>query len=334
MRRIKWRGFELPTRVTYEEETRTATYAKFIAEPFERGYGTTIGNSLRRVLLSSLAGAAVTAVKIDGVHHEFSNIPGVIEDVTDIILNIKKLRLRIHSDSEKILIVEATQEGEVTGADIQADPEVEIANPDLRIATLSEETEFRLEMVARKGRGYVTAEENTPAEQEVGRISIDSFFSPVTKVSYAAENTRVGQMTNYDKLILEIWTDGSISPEMALVEASKVLRKHYDPFVHYPELGEPIDAPQIPEPEEAEAEAESPELKQVLDLSLEELSLSVRATNCLEVENIRTIRQLVTKTEADLLKLRNLGKTSLLDVKDKLSAHNLELGMLQRDETS
>ncbi len=333
--RIRWRGFELPARVVPERETLTSSYGKFVAEPFERGFGTTIGNSLRRVLLSSLEGAAITTVHIEGVQHQYSTIDGVVEDVTDIILNIKQLRVRLHSEAPKILRIDRRARGEVTAGDIQADPDVEIVNPELHIATITEDVPFVVEMGARRGRGYATAEENTKAEQEIGVIPIDSLFSPVKRVSYRAEDTRVGQLTDYDRVAIEVWTDGIVSPEMALVEGARILRKHLDPFILYFELGQELPA----EAEDASARRRgtrqiSDELERKLTMTVEELDLSVRAQNCLESENIQAVRDLIVRTEAELLAVRNLGKTSLADIKAKLSKLGLSLGMSLDDLAS
>ncbi len=326
--RIRWRGFELPSRVVADRDTMTASYGKFIAEPFERGFGTTIGNSLRRVLLSSIEGAGITTVRIEGVQHQYSTIEGVVEDVTDIILNIKQVRLRLHSEGAKTLKIERHTRGEVTAADIQADPDVEIANPEFHIATLSEDVDFVVEMEARRGRGYATAEENTKPEQEIGVIPVDTLFSPVRRVAYRAEDTRVGQRTNFDRLILEVWTDGTITPEMALVEAARILRKHLDPFILYFEVGRELPAEKRDLAGTLRAAGPlPPELEAKLTKSIEELDLSVRAQNCLESENIQTVGDLITKTEAELLAVRNLGKTSLQDIKDKLAKLGLSLGM-------
>ncbi|HPD16683.1 MAG TPA: DNA-directed RNA polymerase subunit alpha [Planctomycetota bacterium] len=326
--RIRWRGFELPTRVVCERESLTGSYGKFIAEPFERGFGTTIGNSLRRVLLSSIEGAAVTSVRIEGVQHQYSTIAGVVEDVTDIILNIKQIRLRLLSEGPKVLKIERRTRGEVTAADIQADPDVEIVNPELHIATLNEDVPFIVEMGARRGRGYATAEENTKPEQEIGVIPVDSLFSPVRRVNYRAENTRVGQKTNYDRLTVEIWTDGTVSPEIGLVEASRILRKHLDPFILYFEIGRELPAEKTEKAaKRREPRQISDELSRRLGMTIEELDLSVRAQNCLESENIQTVRDLIVRTEAQLLAVRNLGKTSLQDIKNKLANLGLSLGM-------
>lgn len=325
--RIRWRSFELPTRVVPDREILSDSYGRFIAEPFERGFGISIGNSLRRVLLSSLEGSAVTSVKIEGVSHEFSTIEGVQEDVTDIILNLKQLLVRIETDEPQKIRVDVERRGEVKASDIQAHMDVKIVNPDLHIATLTEDVPFRAELEVRRGRGYVTAEENAQGEQEIGLIPVDSIFSPVRRVKYSTENTRVGQMTNYDRLILEVWTDGTIGPEMALVEASKILRKHLNPFVQYFELGKELAQEKAREEETKLEEQEKDDLRTMLNLSVTELELSVRSANCLEAENIKTIRDLVTKPESEMLKFRNFGKTSLLEIKEKLAERNLELGM-------
>ena len=326
--RIRWRSFELPTHVVCDRETLTNSYGKFVAEPFERGFGTTVGNSLRRVLLSSIEGAGVTTVRIDGVQHQYSTVQGVVEDVTDIILNIKQLRLRLHSEGPKVLKIERRTRGEVTAADIQADPDVEIVNPELHIATLSEDVSFGVEMAARRGRGYSTAEENTKNEHEVGLMPVDTLFSPVRRVNCRADNTRVGQKTNFDRLTLEIWTDATVSPETALVEASRILRKHLDPFILYFEIGRELPAEKDDKTSRRrETRQISDELGGKLAMTIEELDLSVRAQNCLESENIQTVRDLIGKTEAQLLAVRNLGKTSLQDIKNKLANLGLSLGM-------
>ena len=326
--RIRWRGFELPTHVVCDRETLTNSYGKFFAEPFERGLGITVGNSLRRVLLSSIEGGGVTTVRIDGVQHQYSTVQGVVEDVTDIILNIKQVRHRLHSEGPKVLKIERRTRGEVTAADIQADPDVEIVNPELHIATLSEDVSFAIEMAARRGRGYATAEENTKAEQEVGVMPVDTLFSPVRRVNYRSDNTRVGQKTNYDRLTLEIWTDGTVTPEIALVEASRILRKHLDPFILYFEIGRELPSDKEDKTtRRRETRQISDELERKLNMTIEELDLSVRAQNCLESENIQTVRDLIVKSEAQLLAVRNLGKTSLQDIKNKLANLGLTLGM-------
>jgi len=323
--RIRWRGLELPTRVASDPQVSTPTYGRFAVEPFERGFGTTVGNSLRRILLSSLEGAAVTSIKIAGVEHEFTSRPGVLEDVTDILLNVKSLIVKSHTNEPKTIRVHGAVTGPITGDMIEADPAIEIINRDLVLATLTDNVEFDLEMVVATGRGFVPAEEMIPqdADQEVGRIYVDAVFSPVTRVRYTTEDTRVGQRTNYDRLILEIWTNGTITPEMAMVEAAKILRKHLNPFVQYFELGEAIIDTGV---SEAEAQVDA-ELQKKLSMSIHELELSVRANNCLDSAKVRTVAELVTKGEAELLKIRSFGKTSLREVKRKLADLGLTLGM-------
>jgi DNA-directed RNA polymerase subunit alpha len=325
--RIRWRNFELPSQVRLDRATATDTYGRFLVEPFERGFGTTIGNGLRRVLLSSIEGTAVCAVKIEGVVHEFSSIAGVLEDVTHIILNLKRLRVRMHSDAPCTLRIDVARAGEVKASDIETDHNVEIVNPELKVCTLTEDVRFYAEIQVRKGRGYVTAEDNAGEESEIGTIPVDSIFSPVYRVKYAIENTRVGKFTNYDRLVLEIWTDGSVSPEMALVEASKIYRKHLNPFVQYFELKEDLAVEGGVLAPEGDETAKKRELDDLLAKSVDMLDLTVRAKNCLDSENITTLRQLVSLTEADLLKVRNFGKTSLKEVKTKMTALGLQLGM-------
>jgi DNA-directed RNA polymerase subunit alpha len=321
--RIRWRGLELPSLIAAERSTLTPTYGRFVAEPFERGFGVTVGNSLRRILLSSLEGSAVTQIKVHGAQHEFSSLPGVIEDVTDIVLNVKSLVVKNHSEQTRVVRIEKNQKGPITGADVRTDDQVEVINKDLVIATLTEDVPFLLEMVIENGRGYVPATEHTPQAQEIGIIPVDAAFSPVVRVRYEVEETRVGQKTNYDKLTIEIWTNGSVSPEMALVEAAKILRKHLNPFVQYSELGSLVHS-------EARA-AGSMNVDQAteakLGMSLAELELSVRATNCLESENITTVRDLVTRTEEQLLEVRNFGETTMSEVREKLADIGLRLGM-------
>ncbi|MHC4182817.1 MAG: DNA-directed RNA polymerase subunit alpha [Planctomycetota bacterium] len=318
--RIRWGDFELPTRVNVEKETYTDTYGKFFAEPFEQGFGATIGNSLRRILLSSIEGSAVTSVRIEGVKHEFSTIPGVVEDTTDIILNIKNLIVESHSDKPGKIRIETKKKGEIKAKDIITDDGVEIINGDLHIVTISENTNFNAEMEVRKGRGYKTAEENEVEGHEIDVIPIDAVFSPVRKAKVRIEETRVGRRTNYDKLIIEIWTSGIVSPEMALVEAAKIFRKHLNPFVHYFELGREL--PQTGEKllEKTNNEEDSANgIDQKLATSVSELDLSVRASNCLAVTNIKTLGELVTKKEDELLELKNFGKTTLVEIKKKLN---------------
>jgi len=328
--RIRWRGLELPSRVIRDEQVSTDTYGKFTAEPFERGFGTTVGNSLRRILLSSLEGAAVTHIRLEGAQHEFSSLPGVMEDVTDIILNIKSLVVKMDGDEPREMKISAKKAGVVTGGMIEADPSITIANKDHVIATLTEDVPFNMVLTVAKGRGYVTAAENIEdtEEQEIGLISVDSIYSPVTRVRYATEDARVGQKTDYDRLILEIWTNGTLTPEMALVEASKILRKHLNPFVQYFELGsETANDDAINALRDANKAMIDPDLQQKLNMTVQELDLSVRANNCLESAKIATVRDLVKKTDADLLRVRSFGKTSLREVKRKLADMGLSLGM-------
>jgi DNA-directed RNA polymerase subunit alpha len=328
--RIRWRGLELPSRVTRDQQVSTDTYAKFSAEPFERGFGTTVGNSLRRILLSSLEGAAVTHIRLKGADHEFSSLPGVMEDVTDIILNIKSLIVKLDGDEPKEMKISTNKAGAVTAGLIEADPAITIINKDHVIATLTENVPFEMTLTVAKGRGYVTAAENIEDvdEQEVGLIAVDSIYSPVTRVRYATEDARVGQKTDYDRLILEIWTNGTLTPEMAMVEASKILRKHLNPFVQYFELGSDTASDEaMTSLREASRATIDPDLQQKLDMTVQELDLSVRANNCLESAKIATVRELVKKTDADLLKVRSFGKTSLREVKRKLADLGLSLGM-------
>ena len=319
---IRWRGLELPSAVRCEQESLTSHFGKFTAEPFERGFGVTIGNSLRRILLSSLEGSAITQIKIRGAEHEFTTIQGVVEDVTDIVLNVKSLVVKKHTDETRVITIEKNTIGPVTGADVQTDADVDVINKDHVICTLTEEVPFFMEMVVENGRGYVPCTEHTIGDHEIGVIPIDAVYSPIVRVRYDIEETRVGQKTNYDKLQLQIWTNGSVSPEMALVEAAKILRKHLNPFVQYTELGQPISTPA-----RAPASGVDAALAGKLNMSLAELQLSVRATNCLESENINTVRDLVTKSEDELLEVRNFGDTTLAEVQQKLSDMGLHLGM-------
>jgi DNA-directed RNA polymerase subunit alpha len=324
--RIKWRGLELPNRVSSDRDTLTDTYGKFTVEPFERGFGVTVGNSLRRILLSSLEGSAVTRVKIQGVQHEITTIPGVVEDVTDIILNVKSLVVKNTSEQLRTIRIDRSTAGVVTAAHIITDESVQIINPEHIIATLTDNVLFSVEMTVENGRGYRTSDENSGKEREIGVIPVDSSFSPVVRVKYEIEETRVGQRTNYDKLIMEIWTNGTISPQLALVEGAKILRKHLNPFINYAEPGpemaldERADTPVI-------ADSVDTELERKLNMSLAELELSVRATNCLESEGITTVRDLVIRTDEELLEVRNFGETTLKEVKAKLAERGLHLGM-------
>jgi DNA-directed RNA polymerase subunit alpha len=328
--RVTWRGLELPRSVEKDTEISTEKYGRFYIEPFERGFGTTIGNSLRRVLLSSLEGSAVTSVLIKGVDHEFTSIKGVMEDVTEILLNVKNLIVRLNEQGPKTMSISASKAGQVTAADIVADPAIEIVDTERVIATLTDNVNFEIEMVVENGRGYVPASERIAEadryDQEIGRIVLDAVYSPVTRVRYTTEDTRVGQKTNYDKLILEVWTNGTVTPEMALVEAAKILRKHINPFVKYFELGQETVTEQITE-EEVEEKVDE-ELVQKLQMPIQELELSVRASNCLESVEVETVGQLAKMTEADLLKIRSFGKTSLVEINRKLTDIGLTLGMV------
>ncbi len=322
--RIRWRGLELPTRVIPDPDLTNQTYGKFMVEPFERGFGTTVGNSLRRILLSSLEGAAVTAIKIKGAEHEFTSIEGVTEDITDIILNVKNMVVSLESDEPKTMKLRAEGPGEVTLDLIEADTSITIHNKELVLATLTKEVDFDMDFTVKKGRGYVPASEqyDSSEDQEVGLIPVDAIYSPVTRVRYSVEDTRVGQKTNYDKLTIEVWTNGTISPEMALVEAAKILRKHLNPFVQYFELG----SARASETASAAARVDE-DLIRKLRTSVSDLDLSVRASNCLESASINTVADLVSQTESELLKVRSFGRTSLREVKRKLIDMNLSLGM-------
>jgi len=322
--RIRWRGLELPHRVVADNELNNDNYGKFVIEPFERGFGTTLGNSLRRVLLSSLEGSAVTSVKIKGASHEFTSLDGVMEDVTDIILNVKSMIVSSESDEPKTMRLQAEGPGEVTADLIEADTSITIHNPDLVLATLTKQVDFDIEFTVEKGRGYVPASEQytEDQDQEVGVIPIDALFSPVKRVRYKTEDTRVGQKTNYDKLTIEVWTNGTTDPEMAMVEAAKILRKHLNPFVQYFELG-----PAVASESAVAAARVDEELIHKLQMPISELDLSVRAGNCLEAAQISTVGELVMTPESDLLKVRSFGKTSLREVKRKLTDLGLELGM-------
>ncbi len=319
--RIRWRGLELPSLVVCDHATLTGTYGKFIAEPFERGFGVTIGNSLRRILLSSLEGSSVTQVKLRGAQHEFTTLPGVVEDVTDIVLNIKSLVVKNFSENTRVIQIKKNTKGLVTGADVQGDDSVEVINKQHVIATLTDDVPFELEMVVENGRGYVPSTEHSP-NVENGIIPVDAVYSPVVRVRYEIEETRVGQKTNYDKLTMEIWTNGSLGPEMALVESAKILRKHLNPFVQYTELGSQIFAEGRGSTAGSDAALESK-----LGMSVSELNLSVRATNCLESDGINTVRDLVSRNPDQLLEVRNFGETTLAEVREKLTELGLRLGM-------
>lgn len=323
--RIRWRGLELPTRVVRDETISTDTYGRFIIEPFERGFGTTVGNSMRRILLSSIEGAAVTSARIAGADHEFCSLNGVLEDVTDIVLNIKAIVVDVDDDNPRTLRVQRGKRGEITAGDFEGDPSVHIINPELTIATLTDDVNFSCELTVQRGRGYRPASDHIDENTEIGVIPIDSLYSPVSRVRYRVEDTRVGQSVNYDRLVMEIWTKGTIRPEDALVEAGKILRKHLNPFVQYYEIGEMHAAGATRE--ERPVSALDDELRRKLDLPLSSLELSVRASNCLEAAKVSTVGELVRMNEADLLSLRSFGKTSLMEVKEKLLGMGLGLGM-------
>ena len=295
-------------------------YGKFVCEPLERGYGTTLGNSLRRILLSSLPGAAITSIRIDGVLHEFSTIPGVRDDVTNIVLNLKSLCFKMYSEEPRVLRLDIKGEKEVSAADIITDPDVEILNPDLHIATLNEDGELHMEMTVERGKGYVAAEKNKKPDHVIGVIPIDSIFSPVQRVNYTVQDTRVGNVTDYDKLILEVWTDGSIRPEESVSRAAAILISHFKLFQNMAGIPEDEEEEEIvpPEPEE-------PDASKVLETTIDDLDLSVRSFNCLKRANINTVADLVSKTEEDMMKVRNLGRKSLEEVKKKLEEYDLAL---------
>jgi DNA-directed RNA polymerase subunit alpha len=314
----KFKGIQKPKRLECELESLTSTYGKFFAEPFERGFGLTIGNALRRILLSAIEGAAVTTVRITGALHEFSAIPGVKEDVTDIILNLKGLRLRLHVDHPKTLYLKAFSEGEVRSAHITPDPDVEILNPDLHIATLEQDGKLELELEVRHGRGYVPAERNKREGQPVDVIAIDSIFSPIRKVNFLVEDTRVGQITDYNKLTLEVWTDGSVLPRDAVAYAAKILKDHLSIFMNFEEE---------PEGEGVVIDEAKKQILDNLNRSVDELELSVRSANCLKHSDIRYIYELVVKSEAEMLKTKNFGRKSLNEIKEILAGMGLTLGM-------
>jgi DNA-directed RNA polymerase subunit alpha len=317
---ISWKTFEMPKRLECDESTYSKTYGKFVAEPFERGFGSTIGNSLRRILLSSIDGSAVTSIKIDGVLHEFSTIPGVLEDVPQIILNIKQLILKSESRTPKILRLKASKKGAITAKNIAADETVEIINPELHIATLTKDTSFNMELEIGRGRGFVPSERNKKEGQAIGVIPVDSIFAPVRRVSYHAENTRVGHITDYDKLILEIWTNGSMEPKDAILYASHILQKHLEVFL---KLGQIV----VEDEAQEESTKENRDLLEKLKLPVSELELSVRSGNCLREARIKTIGELVTKTEQEMLQYRNFGKKSLQEIMEMIKEMGLSLGM-------
>ncbi len=311
----------MPKRLQKDEASATETYAKFVADPFETGYGHTVGNSLRRVLLSSLEGAAITSVKVDGAQHEFAVIEGVAEDVTDIVLNLKKVKFKAHTRDEQTLLLSVNKEGNVTAADIQTNQNIELVNPTQHICTLDKKKKFEMELTVKVGRGFCPSDENKKPGQAIGIVAIDSIFSPVTRVRYAVEAARVGNRTDYDRLVLEIWTDGRITPDDALTQASAILAHHLDVFVGYDK-----NAVEFEEAADKQDDEKS-KLKKLLNMSVNEIELSVRAANCLNNANITTVGQLALKTEQEMLKYRNFGKKSLNEIKDKLVSLNLSLGM-------
>lgn len=331
--RMRWRGLELPARVVRDDSVSTNKYGRFVVEPFERGFGTTVGNSLRRILLSSLEGAAVTHARISGAEHEFTSLDGVLEDVTDIILNIKSMVVSLDSPGVKTMRLERKNKGDVRAGDFKCETGLEIHNPELHIATLTADVNFTIELKTQLGRGYVPASELVDDETELGIIAIDALYSPVTRVRYRTEETRVGQKTNYDRLILEVWTKGTVLPEDALVEGAKILRKHLNPFVQYHELGQDQAAAEPNRSGVARPQLD-PELVKKLQMPIRELDLSVRASNCLDAANIFTVADLVRRDDTELLQLRSFGKTSLDEVRQKLDAIGLTLGMRELPDIS
>ena len=316
---MKWKNLQMPKNVEMEDKTSTNLYAKFSIEPLERGFGVTLGNALRRVLLSSLPGAAVAAVKIEGVQHEFSTLAGVKEDIPEVLLNLKQMRFKLHGDAPKMATFDVRGKATVTAGDLKVDADVEVLNPTLHVATLNKDGEFRGEVEIGAGRGYVSAENQATQDRPIGVLPLDSMFSPVTKVNFEVENTRIGQRIDYDKLTLEIWTDGSVIPSDALAYAAKILKDHFALFVHFEE--------EIVEEVEEEVDEEFLRIKTLLERSVEELELSVRSSNCLKAANIKTIGDLVTKSEGEMLKYRNFGRKSLKEIADILTGMNLGFGM-------
>lgn len=335
--RIRWKGFELPTRVVMDNDSATDTYGKFIVEPFERGFGVTIGNSLRRVLLSSLEGVAPVSLRLAGALHEFATIPGVVEDVIDIALNVKAMLVTYEGDRPETLRIEKTGEGPVLAGDFTAPVGVEIVNRDLHVATLAGAgAVFKAEIEFRKGRGYIRAEDAPwRGEDAIGVIPLDASFSPVRRSRWRVVETRVSKVTDYDRLIIEIWTDGTIRPDQAMIEAATILRKHLNPFVKYYELGDEATAAVEADVLQAEREAESSDRAALAERLLQPVSVlepSVRAANCLAAEGIKTIYDLVSRSEQDMLQVRNFGKTSLKEIKQKLVEQGLSFGMSDRIE--
>jgi len=316
---MKWKNLQMPKNVEMDDKNSTNRYGKFWIEPLERGFGVTLGNALRRVLLSSLPGAAVSAVKIDGVQHEFSTLPGIKEDIPEVLLNLKQIRFKLHGDAPKMGMIEVRGKSEVTAGDLKVDADVEILNPELHIATLNKDGEFRGEIEIGAGRGYVSAENQANQDRPIGVLPTDSMYSPVTKVNFEVENTRIGQRIDYDKLTLELWTDGSVIPSDALAYGAKILKDHFALFVHFEE--------EIEEEQEEEVDEEFLRIKALLERSVEELELSVRSSNCLKAANIKSIGDLVQKSEGEMLKYRNFGRKSLKEIADILQSMNLGFGM-------
>lgn len=317
---MKLKNFELPKRITFDEKTYTSTYGRVVAEPFEKGYGITIANSLRRVLLSSIEGAAVTQIKVNGVLHEFSTIPGVLEDMTEIVMNIKGIVIRSHFKTPKPMFLSVDKKGVITAGDIQTDETVEIVNPDHHIATLTENGKLEMELKVERGRGYVSADKSKSEDDDIGAISVDALFSPVKRVNIDVENTRVGHITDYDKLVLDIFTNGSMEPKDAVLYAANILQRHLDVFLTIGKLPEEIE-------EEEEETKEKKELHKKLNKPISELELSVRSSNCLAEANIRTIGDLVGRKETEMLKYKNFGKKSLNEIGSVLSSMGMHLGM-------
>ncbi len=316
---MKWKSLQMPKEVFVEQSTTTNQYTKFIIEPLERGFGITLGTALRRTLLSSIQGAAPVAIRIDGILHEFSTIPGVHEDVTEIVLNVKKLRLKLNGDEPKTLALETNKKGNFAAKDIKTDGEIEILNPDLHLVKITEDTKFRMEIDIGIGRSYVTSEQNKRDDAPVGTIFVDSMFSPIRKINFNVENTRVGQRTDYDRLILELWTDGSLTPEDALCFSSKILKDHLQLFIKLEE--------ELEMAEEEVVDQEILRIRNLLKTRVDELELSVRSSNCLRAANIQALEDLVQKSEAEMLKYRNFGRKSLTELNLILSELGLSFGM-------
>jgi DNA-directed RNA polymerase subunit alpha len=325
--RIRWRGLELPNRLVCDRETHSQSYGRFIVEPFERGFGTTIGNSLRRILLSSLEGTAPVSVRIKGVSHEFESPKGILEDVPHIVLAVKKLQVALNTEGSKVLTLRANKKGAITAGDFEPDADAEIMNPELVLCHVTADQPFEMEVAVRRGRGFQTAEELSHGSSELGLIWLDANFSPVTRVRFKTEYTRVGKLTNYDRLILEIWTDGTKDPEFCLVEAAKIMRKHLNPFVQYYELRDQLVSEGAKVGDAGRASDEVDRLRQLLMRPITELDLNVRANNCMRAERIHTIGDLVARKEDDLLEIRNLGKTTLKEIKKKIEDMGLKFGL-------